>query len=72
MLDELGLAKRDAQGVRLMANGKPLMIEINVVPAFGAWPDVGQLVARDWEAVGVKAVSANSRARAGFQHACRQ
>ncbi|HET6237034.1 MAG TPA: ABC transporter substrate-binding protein [Acetobacteraceae bacterium] len=56
MLDELGLAKRDAQGVRLMANGKPLMIEINVVPAFGAWPDVGQLVARDWEAVGVKAV----------------
>jgi peptide/nickel transport system substrate-binding protein len=56
MLDALGLAKRDAQGVRLMENGKPLSIEINVVPAFGAWPDVGQLVARDWQAVGVKAV----------------
>ena len=56
MLDALGLAKRNAEGVRLMDNGKPLMIEINVVPAFGAWPDVGQLVARDWQAVGVKAV----------------
>jgi peptide/nickel transport system substrate-binding protein len=56
MLDALGLSKRDAQGVRLMENGKPLSVEINVVPAFGAWPDVGQLVARDWQAVGVKAV----------------
>jgi peptide/nickel transport system substrate-binding protein len=33
-----------------------LTVEINVVPAFGAWPDVGQLVARDWQAVGVNAV----------------
>src|SRR3984885_14648424 len=55
MLDALGLTKRDAQGVRLMENGKPLTIEINVVPAFGAWPDVGQLVAKDWQAVGVNA-----------------
>jgi peptide/nickel transport system substrate-binding protein len=56
MLDQLGLAKRDAQGIRLMANGKPATIEIGVVPAFGAWPDVAQLVARDWEAVGIKTV----------------
>jgi peptide/nickel transport system substrate-binding protein len=56
MLDALGLSKRDAQGVRLMENGKPLTFEISVVPAFGAWPDVAQLVAKDWEAVGVKAV----------------
>ena len=56
MLDALGLDKRNAQGVRLMANGQPLTVEINVVPAFGAWPDVGQLVARDWQAVGVNAV----------------
>jgi peptide/nickel transport system substrate-binding protein len=39
-----------------MANGKALSIEISVVPAFGAWPDVAQLVAKDWEAVGIKAV----------------
>ncbi len=56
MLDALGLTKRDAQGVRLMENGKPLTIEISVVPAFGAWPDFGQLVSKDWAAVGVKAV----------------
>jgi peptide/nickel transport system substrate-binding protein len=56
MLDALGLTKRDPQGIRLMENGKPATIEISVVPAFGAWPDVGQLVAKDWEAVGVKTV----------------
>jgi peptide/nickel transport system substrate-binding protein len=56
MLDQLGLSKRDAQGIRLMANGKPATIEISVVPAFGAWPDVAQLVARDWEAVGIKTI----------------
>ena len=56
MLDGIGLTKRDAQGIRLMANGKPATIEISVVPAFGAWPDVAQLVAKDWEAVGIKTV----------------
>ena len=56
MLDALGLSKRDPQGVRLMENGKPVTFEISVVPAFGAWPDVAQLVAKDWENVGVKAV----------------
>jgi peptide/nickel transport system substrate-binding protein len=56
MLDAIGLDKKDAQGIRLMANGKPATIEISVVPAFGAWPDVGQLVAKDWEKVGIKTV----------------
>ncbi|MEJ0016969.1 MAG: ABC transporter substrate-binding protein [Acetobacteraceae bacterium] len=56
MLDALGLTKRDSSGIRLMANGKPATLEISVVPAFGAWPDVGQLVAKDWEAVGIKTV----------------
>ena len=56
MLDALGLTKRDPQGIRLMENGKPATIEISVVPAFGAWPDVAQLVAKDWEGVGIKTV----------------
>jgi peptide/nickel transport system substrate-binding protein len=56
ILDGMGLAKRDAQGVRLMGNGKPATIEISVVPAFGAWPDVAQLVAKDWAAVGIKTI----------------
>ncbi len=56
LLDGIGLDKKDAQGIRLMANGKPATIEISIVPAFGAWPDVGQLVAKDWEKVGIKTV----------------
>jgi peptide/nickel transport system substrate-binding protein len=56
MLDALGLDKKDAQGIRLLPNGKPATIEIAIVPAFGAWPDVGQLVAKDWEKVGIKTV----------------
>ena len=39
-----------------MANGRPATIELSVVPAFGAWPDVAQLVAKDWEKVGIKTV----------------
>ncbi len=56
VLDALGLTKRDGQGIRLMRNGKPVIIELSVVPAFAAWPDVAQLVAKDWEKVGVKIV----------------
>ncbi len=56
MLDALGLTKRDAQGIRLMANGKPATIELGVVPAFGAWPDTAQLIAKDWQAVGIRTV----------------
>jgi peptide/nickel transport system substrate-binding protein len=56
LLDALGLSKRDAQGIRLMANGKPAVMEISAVPAFAAWPDVAQLVAKDWEKVGIKTI----------------
>jgi peptide/nickel transport system substrate-binding protein len=56
LLDGIGLAKKDANGIRLLPNGKPATIEISVVPAFGAWPDVALLVSKDWEAVGVKTV----------------
>ena len=56
LLDKIGLTKRDAAGIRLLPNGKPATIEISVVPAFGAWPDVALLIAKDWEAVGIKGV----------------
>ena len=56
LLDDVGLTKKDAQGFRLLPNGKPATLEISVVPAFGAWPDVAQLVAKDWEKVGIKTV----------------
>jgi peptide/nickel transport system substrate-binding protein len=56
LLDGIGLTKKDAQGIRLLPNGKPVSIEISVVPAFGEWRDVAQLIAKDWEKVGVKTV----------------
>ncbi len=55
MLDGIGLTERDADGFRLLPNGEPMDIEIGVVPAFGNWPDVGQLIVEDWAEVGVKA-----------------
>lgn len=56
LLDGIGLDKKDGQGIRLLSNGKPATIEISVVPAFAAWPDVALLVAKDWEAVGIKTI----------------
>jgi peptide/nickel transport system substrate-binding protein len=56
LLDGIGLSKKDAQGIRLLPSGKPVSIEMSVVPAFGEWKDVAQLIAKDWEKVGVKTV----------------
>jgi peptide/nickel transport system substrate-binding protein len=56
MLDDLGLSKKDANGIRLLPSGKPVTLEISVVPAFGAWPDVAQLIAKDWEKAGIKVI----------------
>ncbi len=57
MLDAIGLDKKNADGYRLYpGTDKVVQIEISVVPAFGPWPDVAQLVAKDWEAVGIKTI----------------
>src|SRR5262245_17915964 len=56
LLDQLGLTKRDADGTRLLPSGKRVVLELSVVPAIAAWPDVSQLVAKDWEKVGVKTI----------------
>lgn len=56
LLDGLGLTERDADGFRLNKDGKPFSIEISVVPNFANWPDVAQLVAADWQKVGVRTI----------------
>jgi peptide/nickel transport system substrate-binding protein len=57
LLDGIGLDKKNADGIRMYPNStKPVEIEISVVPAFGPWPDVAQMVAADWNKVGIKAV----------------
>lgn len=67
LLDGIGMTERDADGFRLMPNGEPLDIEIQVIPAFGNWTDVGQLAVEQWADVGVKAhVEVRERAL-GFQ-----
>lgn len=56
LLDGIGLTQRDGEGFRLNKDGKPFSIEISVVPAFANWPDVAQLIAADWQKVGVRAI----------------
>jgi peptide/nickel transport system substrate-binding protein len=56
LLDGIGLTQRDSEGFRLNKDGQPFSIEISVVPAFANWPDVAQLVAADWQAVGVRTI----------------
>jgi peptide/nickel transport system substrate-binding protein len=57
MLDAIGLDKKNAEGYRLYpGTDTPVTIEISVVPAFGPWPDVAQLVAKNWEEVGIKTI----------------
>lgn len=54
MLDRIGLDKKDAEGFRLLPSGKRLVIELSCIQALGFGPDSAQLIARDFEKVGVK------------------
>ena len=56
LLDGIGLTKKDARASGCCRTASRATIEISVVPAFGAWPDVAQLVAKDWEEVGIKTI----------------
>lgn len=54
MLDEI-LPEKDDEGFRLGSDGERLVVNIGTTAAFGAWPDVSHQVARNWEAIGIKA-----------------
>ncbi len=56
LLDGIGLTERDGEGFRLNKDGEPFSIELSVVPAFANWPDVAQLVAANWQEVGVRTI----------------
>ncbi|MDR7419399.1 MAG: ABC transporter substrate-binding protein [Armatimonadota bacterium] len=57
MLDALGLTRKDAEGFRLFpGTNRRVTIEISVVPAFGPWPDIAQLIAKNWQAVGIRTI----------------
>ncbi len=54
MLDAIGLNKKDAEGFRLFPSGKRVLIELSVVEVFGPYRDIGTLISRDFEKVGIK------------------
>jgi peptide/nickel transport system substrate-binding protein len=54
MLDAIGLDKKDAEGFRLFPSGKRVLIELSVVEVFGPYRDIGTLISRDFEKVGIK------------------
>ncbi|MCB0214694.1 MAG: hypothetical protein KDJ52_35470, partial [Anaerolineae bacterium] len=54
MLDSIGLTERDEEGFRTLPSGERLEIEMSVVPAFGNWPDVAQIIAQQWGDVGIR------------------
>jgi peptide/nickel transport system substrate-binding protein len=57
LLDQIGLNRKDAEGFRLFPDTtRRVTVELSVVPTFGPWPDIAQLIARDWERVGVKTI----------------
>ena len=54
LLDQI-LPKKNDEGFRVMPNGQVLDLEISVVPQFGAWADIAQLIVENWAEIGVKA-----------------
>ena len=54
LLDSIGLNKKDAEGFRLFPSGKRVLIELSVVEVFGPYRDIGTLVTKDFEKIGVK------------------
>jgi len=55
LLDRIGLDRKDSDGFRLFpGTSRRVTIELSVVPVFGPWPDIAQLVAKNWERVGIR------------------
>ena len=56
LLDKAGLTRRDAQGFRLLPDGRRFSLDIQVVPAIRQeWNDIMLMVRAYWQAVGVDA-----------------
>lgn len=63
LLDELGLDKRDADGIRTLSDGSPLAIQLEYLPQEGPKKETCELVVKHWSALGIRA-EAMSRERA--------
>ena len=54
LLDEIGLNKRDKDGIRLRPEGKPLTLTIEVMTQVADWVNVTEIVKKYWEDLGIK------------------
>ena len=57
LLDELGLLERDARGVRIMADGRPLEIMVQTAGESTEYTDILELVHDSWMQAGIKLYS---------------
>ncbi len=55
MLDKLGIDKKGSDGYRLYPSGKQVTLEISSANVLASNPDIAQLIAKDWQKVGVNA-----------------
>jgi peptide/nickel transport system substrate-binding protein len=53
LLDEMGLTKKDANGIRLRPDGKPLQFTIDISVIRQPWIDSAQLIKGYWKKIGV-------------------
>ncbi len=53
LLDEIGLTQRNAQGLRLLPNGKPLEVIVESAGETEEEPDILELVKSSWKKIGV-------------------
>ncbi len=54
LLDELGLEKRNSEGIRYLSDGRLLQVVVETAGEQGEQVDVLELIAQDWADIGVK------------------
>jgi len=54
LLDEIGLTKRDSEGFRLLPDGRPLTIIVDLAGQIAEEADVMELIGDEWRDIGVR------------------
>ncbi len=57
LLDEMGLTERDSDGLRLLPNGEPMRLVVEMEGGNKAFVDTLQLIKDDWYEIGVELVT---------------
>ncbi|WP_370156376.1 ABC transporter substrate-binding protein [Ferrovibrio sp.] len=61
LLDQIGLARRDSSGIRLMPDGRPLEIIVETAGEDTEQTDILELIGENWAKIGVKLFSKPSQ-----------